>query len=183
MRGFAMLLGVLSLAVLPAEARISKGKFNATESITAGKLFMAQVDMVSLYLSTDHVVYVPRLTEVLKLRVNLTLLGMGFGQDQKAMQDFVMRHISSFNKTLVERLSFYTPELARDFNPNEDVEFLIQVGPERKSIAVWRGGAWTWANGKEEKISELLEKPGKPCKRRCPALLKKKTEKVARADS
>src|SRR3989344_3481780 len=123
-----------------ATAKVSQRDFNSSQSVSAGKLFMSQVDIVSLYLSTDHVVYVPRLTDDLRIRVSMTLLGFSFGNDQAALEEFVTRHISTFNTTLSERLNYYTPAIGRTFSAKEDVEFNVQIGPERKPVGIWPGG-------------------------------------------
>jgi len=172
-------LAFLVFSVPAAKAKISKRQLGASESVTAGKLFMSQVDTVSLYLSTDHIVYVPRLTQDLKVRATMILLGLSFGNDQKALEEFVNRHVTVFNKTLVERLEYYTPSLAKNFKPETDVEFVVQIGPDRKPAGVWRGGNWIWGTEEGQDVTEVLETDRKICKKKCPALLKSKKTQAA----
>ena len=75
MRTTKLLTGLVVglLAANIAVAKVSQSDFNSSETVTAGKLFMSQIDIVSLYLSTDHVVYVPRLTDDLRIRISMTL--------------------------------------------------------------------------------------------------------------
>lgn len=174
------LLGFLVIAT--AEAKISKSDFNAAEPMTSGKLFMNQVDTVSLYLSTDHIVYAPRLTDDFHVRIAVTLLGLSFNDDQKAMEDFLNRHVTTFNDTLKERLNYFTPQIAKDFDADSDLEFVIQVGEERKSVGLWKNGKWIWGENKPEEIQAMLETENKTSsKKQCPALLKPK--KVTAAET
>jgi len=169
---------MLCLCAPMAQAKINKRKFESNEKISAGKLFMGQVDFVSLYLSTDHVVYVPRLTPDMKVQATITLLGMTFGEDKEALKEFVLRHINTFNKTLAERLNYYTPELAKQFKTEEDVEFIVQVGEQRNHVASWKVGQWIWNDGSAEPVSQLLSSEQKAeCRKKCPALIKKKKPK------
>lgn len=156
-------------------AKMTPATFNAGESLTSGKLFLNQVDTVSLYLTTERIIYVPRLTEGLHLNVGLTLLGMSFGSDAAEMEKFVTRHIHAFNKTLKERLEFYAPQLAKEFDPNQDVDFVVKVGADQKSVATWQGGEWKWIDTLKEqtRVSEGRSK------KKCPALIgTKKTEET-----
>jgi len=139
---FILLFWVL-FSAQGAEARMTSGTFNAGEKVTAGKLFLNQVDAVSLYLTTERVVYVPKLTSDLRLHVELTLLGMS-ADNQEALRSFVMRHVSTFNKTLRERLEYQTPALAKEFDPEKDVQFSIHVGTNKKKVATWAEGQWMW---------------------------------------
>ncbi len=178
---FGLVLLVVCWLGQPAWAKISKSEFKSSERLTAGQLFMNQVDIVSLYLSTDHVIYVPRLTPDRTVRITITFLGMNFGGDEKGLQDFATRHINTFNSTLQERLAYYTPELAKEFKPEEDLEFIIQVGEERKVVGAWTKGAWVWTSekGVEEVQKVLSEESKSTCRRKCPALIQKKEVKEA----
>ncbi|MDP2600010.1 MAG: hypothetical protein Q8P84_04660 [Deltaproteobacteria bacterium] len=173
----------LALVSVSAHARIQKETFNAGEQLTAGKLFLNQVDAVSLYLSTQRIVYVPRLTDDMRLGMSLTLLGEKLTANRAQMQELVTRHINTFNKTLMERLQYYTPQLAGEFKPMEDVEFVIQTGSGKKAVATWKGGEWKWLTASvgtaapvaaqiEEVAAPQPQKNGKDsCKKRCPALI------------
>ncbi|MDO8526884.1 MAG: hypothetical protein Q7T03_04250 [Deltaproteobacteria bacterium] len=156
-------------------AKISRQAFESPQKMTAGQLLLNQVDAVSLYLTTEKIVYVPRIREDQKLYVSLTLLGISFGDDRRAMQEYIQRHINAFNKALSERLKFYTPELAREFDPKEDVEFVVKNGAEGTPIATWKNGQWTWSEtGKPIAVFQSDSPAGSPevrVKKRCPALI------------
>ncbi|OGQ05286.1 MAG: hypothetical protein A2W61_03425 [Deltaproteobacteria bacterium RIFCSPLOWO2_01_44_7] len=181
----------LGLALQPiAQARMSGDTFNSGEKVTAGKLFLNQVDMVSLYLSTERVVYVPRLTSDTHLSVELTILGMGSNASE-ALKNFVMRHINTFNKTLRERLEYYTPTLANEFDPTQDVQFSIHVGTDKRKVATWSGGQWAWVERvQKQRVAEAspvtqatspqpfteiqpkeVQKEKKTCEKSCPAMI------------
>ncbi|MDO8518956.1 MAG: hypothetical protein Q7T11_02190 [Deltaproteobacteria bacterium] len=202
-RFWLVILSIGFLTVSVAEARMQTDTFNSGEQLTSGKLFLNQVDTVSLYLSTPKIVYVPRLTKEMQLKMTLTLLGNSFSGNKKGWQNLVLRHIKTFNKTLMERLEYYTPELAKQFNPETDVEFEIKTGADRDTVATWSQGQWHWvkASGvvgavvpvaavatntaEEPSLSQpqteiSSEEQPAPAKKRCPAMIGGyKTEEVA----
>ena len=187
MKKYFMICAAVFLISFSVEARMQKETFNSGETLTAGKLFLNQVDAVSLYLSTQRIVYVPRLTEAMQLNVSLTLLGNAAATDRETLQKLVTRHINTFNKTLVDRLEYYTPQLAKEFKPMEDVTFVVQSGSEKETVATWKGGEWKWlaagsaapaatqtAPQAEPQVTpqEVVPQPEKKsCKKRCPALI------------
>lgn len=171
-----------------AIARIQDKTFASGEAMTAGKLFLNQVDTVCLYLSTDRIVYEPRLQDDMTLDVTITLLEVADSRPSEPLRKFIMRHIKTFNKTMTERLEFYAPELAKEFNPQQDVRFLIQVGLARKKLASYQTGEWQWlqvassaqpAKSKPVVPSQSAKEspPVDTCKAQCPAL--KKPEKTS----
>lgn len=147
--------------------------FADAEPMTAGKLFLDQVDKVSLYLSTDRIVYTPRLEKEMKLKVTITLLGTVYQGPTQKLREFVLRHIGTFNKTLTERLEYYTPELAKEFDADRDVSFLIQVGADRHKIASFESERWMWLARASAPQSRTEGAPS-ACRQHCPALIKKK---------
>ncbi|MBI4224346.1 MAG: hypothetical protein HY609_05385 [Deltaproteobacteria bacterium] len=166
-------------------AQMRDRTFATAEPMTAGKLFLDQVDKVSLYLSTDRIVYTPRLEREMQLKVTITLLSTAYRGPTQELRQFVLRHVRTFNKTLTERLKFYTPELAKEFDAERDVSFLIQIGADRQKIAAVESGKWQWLGGSARQAPErrlrVVEQPWpKPeaetsaCKKSCPALIKKK---------
>lgn len=184
---FIGLLAAVFFDPSKAFARLSAKAFNEKTSLTAGQLFLNQVDTVSLYLKTANVVYVPRLTEAKKLSVELVLLGRLSAGEQADIKSLAMRHIHTFNKTLKERLEFYTPKLAKDFDFKKDVTFRILVGAKKEPVALWQEGEWNWI----KRVSSVAPKsapksaeaplPGEPaaekdCKKKCPALLTHKSQ-------
>lgn len=187
------ILAVVAFASL-AEAKMSQKTFSSAETLTAGKLFLNQIDTVCLYLATERIVYTPSLDpDTLHLNMNLTLLDVAYQPGSDSLKNFVLRHVRTFNKTLKERLKFYTPELAKEFNAEEDVEFAIQVGPERKKLAHYKEGKWVWlaqgapaaAAAAPIEIRPKLEPAAldvSPCKSKCPALKKPKEKKIVGED-
>lgn len=151
------------------------------------QILLDQVDKVSLYLSTDRIVYTPRLEEGMKLNMTITLLEVNYQPRSEVFKNFVSRHIETFNKTLKKRLALYAPELAKTFRPERDASFLIQVGADRHKAATVREGKWEWLDRQASLIRTPVAADTSPaasapasrplpseCKRRCPALLKKK---------
>lgn len=169
---FMALLAALFSTPSKVFARLQAKAFDEKTSLTAGQLFLNQVDTVSLYLKTANVVYVPRLTESKKLSVELILLGRLSAGEQDGIKSLAMRHINTFNKTLKERLEFFTPELAKQFDPKSDVAFRIQAGAKKEPVAVWENGSWNWIKVVNS-AAPLSEEPvaEKNCKKKCPALL------------
>ena len=152
-----------------AEAKLSKKGFDNTEKTTSGNIFMTQVDIVSLYLSTNNIVYVPQLTEDYTLRVHMNLLGLPFGNDREKTEEFVGRHVQVFSKTLADRIGYFSPKMAKTFKAEEDIEFIVQVGTEQKPIGIWQKGVWHW-EGEGEGFKQALENRSASCKKKCPAL-------------
>lgn len=191
-----VILGMLAFIsfTFPTEAKMSQKTFSSAETMTAGKLFLNQIDTVCLYLATERIVYTPHLDpETLHLNMNLTLLDVNYQPVSDSLKNFVLRHIQTFNKTLKERLKFYTPELAKEFDAEMDVEFAIQVGPERKKVAHYKEGKWVWlaqgapasAVALPSEVQPKVEPAAidvSPCKSKCPALKKPKDKKIVGED-
>lgn len=181
----AGVLLILSLGFgFASDAKVRKEVFKEGQTLTAGQLFLNQVDTVCLYLSTERVVYLPRLKNELELTVTLTLFDVAYDSQSEALRDFVMRNIKTFNKTLKERLEFYTPELAKEFDADSDVEFVVQVGADRTRVAHYAQKKWLWLGSQESvapkptvsRAPVVEEKPVDltDCKRKCPALIHRK---------
>ncbi len=93
-----------------------------------------------------------------------------------------MRHIETFKKTLKERMKFYIPDMAKEFDFEKDVEFFIQMGANRQRIARYTDGKWFWveASGEKRVYKEAKPQTGlSECKKKCPAMIgsKLKTKK------
>lgn len=175
---FSCLLSLLSFT--KSEAKVRQKSFDATAQMTAGQLFLNQVDTVCLYLSTQNIVYVPHLTKDKDLDVDLVFLQGSYAADKERLKDFATRHIKAFQKALKERLEFYTPQIADEFDLNNDLAFIIKVGGEKKTYAQFKEGNWTWTKGEEltsrgEPLPTPAEEESKAeCKENCPALVGKK---------
>lgn len=160
---------VLALS-FQAEARIRKETLKESETMTAGKLFLNQVDTVCLYLSTERIIYVPKLKNELKLEVTVTFL-------DEADRDFILRHTKTFQKTLKERLEFYTPQLAKEFDEQKDIAFTVQTGADRRPVGQFDEGTWIWIGEEGGHRTRKTEEPLSDCKRKCPALIGGEKEK------
>lgn len=171
-------LSVVALSGL--EAKVRQKSFDATAQMTAGQLFLNQVDTVCLYLSTQNIVYVPHLTKDKDLDVDLVFLQGSYAADKERLKDFATRHIKAFQKALKERLEFYTPQIADEFDLNTDLTFIIKVGGEKKTFAQFKEGNWNWTRGEAltsrgEPLPTPAEEESKAaCKENCPALVGKK---------
>lgn len=185
---------VISLSLLvfavSAEAKIQKKTFESNTTLTAGQLFLSQVDTISLYLTTQNVVYVPRLTKENQLQVDLVFLQRSLAE-KEGLQQFSVRHIQTFQKALKDRLELYTPELAKEFDVNQDIQFTIKVGRSGQSVALWRDGNWYWIKGEAmanppvpqgEPVSQVIQEQEIGCKARCPALISKKEKKIKKKE-
>lgn len=182
------LTGALLLAVLALPsavfARLEPRAFDEKTSLTAGQLFLNQVDTTALYLKSANVVYVPRLTGEKKLSVELVLLGRLVERGEAGIRNLAMRHINTFNKTLKERLEFYTPTLAKGFDFKSDVGFRILLGAKKEPAALWENGEWRWVKPALATARAASESPPTSKKEKCPALLKPKSkEKNAAAEA
>lgn len=173
---------VFSLGIVSSlEARISSESLKEGETLTGEKILLNQVDTVCLYLSTNTIIYVPKLTKEKKVNVTLTLLGSLGSQEQKSLENLLLRHIQTFNKTLKERLEFYAPKLAKELDPAQDIEFAIQAGTQKKLIATWKRGTLYWSAPHEVSQARVVQTPEplkteeapqeEPTKKRCPALV------------
>lgn len=171
------LLPALLFAPARVFARLQADAFDEKTELTAGQIFLNQVDTVALYLKTANVVYVPRLTGEKKLSVELVLLGRRPAATQEGIRELAMRHIRTFNKTLKERLEFYTPKLANDFDFKNDVAFRVVLGAKKETVARWENGEWRWVMPATSALATARVAPeNSPTskKEKCPALIKPK---------
>lgn len=181
---FIFILLALNFCFLAdASARIREETLKKGETLTTEKLFLNQVDTLCLYFATDRIAYVPKLLDNEQLQVSMTLLDLSFEPQSESLKNFVLERIQTFNKALKERLTMYTPELAKEFDANEDVSFVISSGPEKKKVAEYAQETWAWVGGRGAKVtsnptSAKEELPvGDDCKEKCPALKKSREEK------
>lgn len=182
--GFLFFMGAFSG---PMDAKLPNKIFKSEEKVTAGQLFLNQVDTVCLYLGTERLVYVPNLTADRHLNVAMNFVDFSSKSNLEPLQGLTLRHIETFNKTLKERLDFYTPRLAEEFNPNEDVTFVVNIGVDRKKVAEWKQGTFQWIGGAETEAPVVSPTPtpetkATPVKEEdsscatCPALVGEKKE-------
>lgn len=142
-------VGALILALSiggQASAYIQEADLNSKVVVTERQQLLAQVDTVSLYLTSDRVGYEPELTFDRTIKVEVTVLSQDLFNDRKAMQDFVSRQISVFKRELTRRLYWAAPSIARNFNPETDLLFIINEGDRRHTVAQVGGSGWQWLN-------------------------------------
>lgn len=175
---------------LAIQARVSDQTLAQPVPMTAEKLLLQQVDTVCLYLSTSHIVYVPEYqSENKRFLIKIALLDITTEMNHGQLRKFVLRHIEAFQKELKKRLNFYAPELAAEFNEQEDLRFLIQRGAEKKTIGRFENNVLNWYEDRSEapaaaesQATEVAEEESVPatpvealepsdCKKRCPALV------------
>jgi hypothetical protein len=177
-----MLVAVAALlAMNTAEARIKKSDLNRKVVMTEEAALLSQVDTVSLYLSSERLAIAPRLTEKGVIEVEMTVLDPVLMGNRTRLHNYVSRLIGTFISVLEERLPIYAPAVAKNFNPDTDLKFIINEGAMRRPVASYSGGLWTWEEGQaiplaaqepmvpESDINRVraMEPARKPC--RCPA--------------
>lgn len=169
------------LAMNTSEARIKKSDLKRKVVMTEEAALLSQVDTVSLYLSSERVAIAPRLTKKGVIEVEMTVLDPALIGNRSRLRRYVSRLINTFTSVLEERLPIYAPAVAKNFNSDTDLEFIINEGPRRRPVASYSGGSWSWEEGQfipiaaqepmvpESDINRVraMEPTRKPC--RCPA--------------
>lgn len=176
-----------------AFARLDEKVLKEKASLTVEQVFLGQVDTVALYLSTPSIIYVPRFEAGKKLLVEIVFLNRSVAGQKEGLKKLAVRHIGTFNKALKERLEFYTPGLAKRFDPKKDVAFHVLAGGKKELAATWEEGEWFWAKMigpapstkvespkmravAPEAVVEVSEAPEEGCKKSCPAMRGAKKE-------
>ncbi|MFA4874074.1 MAG: hypothetical protein WC956_02115 [bacterium] len=131
-------------------AKIKDADLQRPAVVTEEAALLSQVDAVSLYLSSDRVAYAPKLMPDKVIEVEVTVLSRELRDNRNRLQDFIQRQIKTFISTLRDRLPIYAPTIARSFNPDTDIAFNINEGPERRRAASYRAGQWAWQPGARE---------------------------------
>jgi len=137
----ALFLSVVFLA-FPVSAEIKKADLQKRVFLTEEAELLTQVDTISLYLSSDRVVFAPRLTKSGAVEVEATVLSPDLIADAGKMQSFISRLVDTFISVLNERLPIFAPMVARTFDSSKDIIFIVNAGAERKPVGVWKGGMW-----------------------------------------
>lgn len=176
---------------LSVEARMEEMTLAKPVTMTAEQLLLQQVDTVCLYLKTPNIAYIPKYRPNEPLSVQITLLDVAMVDGHEDLKTFMLKHIKAFRKELQGRLRLYTPELAAEFDENEDLEFLIQMGAEKKPVAEFKGETWKWLERElpapkkhaavestetESAVPVAIALEPSDCKKRCPALVGKNTK-------
>ena len=143
-----ILAAVVAMSVAhTAEARIKKSDLKRKVVVTEEAALLSQVDTVSLYLSSERVAIAPRLTKKGIIEVEMTVLDPVLIGNRTRLHNFVSRLIDTFISVLEERLPIYAPAIAKSFDRDRDIVFVINEGATRRPVASWEGGSWTWEEG------------------------------------
>ena len=144
---FTLVLMIFLPVVRAAEARIKKSDLRRKVVMTEEAALLSQVDTVSLYLSSERVAIAPRLTKRGVIEVEMTVLDPALIGNRSRLHRYVSRLINTFTSVLEERLPIYAPAVAKNFNSDTDLEFIINEGPGRRPVASYSGGTWNWEEG------------------------------------
>ncbi len=149
---------VLALFVaLPASSEIRRSDMDKRIMVSEGQQLSTQVDIVSLYLSSEKVAYEPRITGGEKINVEVTVLSRRLMENRNAMRDLISRQTAIFGRELSRRLDSAAPAIAERFNPNQDIIFEINEGPQRNRVATMTGGNWIWDGGSAPPPAKVSE--------------------------
>ena len=142
----------------PAAAEIRRADADRKVMVSEGSLLMTQVDIVSLYLTSEKVAYEPRM-DTDKISVQVTVLSRRLIENREKMQDFVTRQIEIFKRELSMRVAHVAPSIADHFDPNSDIIFEINAGTRRERVAYVNGGNWTWVEGRAPETKTAATAP------------------------
>jgi len=183
------------LVAFPISADIRRSDMDRKIQVSEGSQLMTQVDIVSLYLSSEKVSYEPYLGADQKIRVDVTVLSRRLMENREKMRDFISRQIAIFKRELARRVEAAAPSIGAHFNPDQDIIFEINEGTARSPVATVEGDNWDWAGGSapppkvsresatagedaassssSKELSDARASNGAQCND-CPALIKKK---------
>lgn len=133
-----------SALALQASADLRREDLNRKIEVTEEQQLMNQVDIVSLYLTSEKAAWEPQLTYDGRIRVEIAVLSQKLVNNHNLLEDFVSRQIAIFKRELSRRLHSSAPSVASRFNPDSDLVFVINEGPNRYTVAEVRNGQWYW---------------------------------------
>lgn len=144
MRYFTTVLAILliSLFAIPSSAVIKKADLQKRNVLTEEAELLSQVDTISLYLSSDRIVFAPRLTKAGVIEVETTVLSRDLTANVGRLKSYVERIVDTFVSVLKERLPVYAPAVAKSFDSEKDIVFIVNAGVERRSVGCLKGGVW-----------------------------------------
>ncbi len=125
-------------------AELRREDLNNRIEIREEQQLMNQVDIVSLYLTSENVAWEPRLIDN-KIEIDITILSQRLINDPNLLEDFVSRQIAIFKRELLRRLQTYAPTIALHFDQDSDVIFIIREKANNRKIAEVRDGNWYFA--------------------------------------
>lgn len=125
-----------------AHAELKSSDLGKQVVLTEKSALLGQIDTISLYLSSDRIALAPRLTKGGVIEVEATILAPELIKQEAMAKDFAVRIIHTFNSVLKERLPVYAPQVAKAFNSDKDVAFIVNAGVDRRPLGVWKNGGW-----------------------------------------
>lgn len=135
-----------------AFAELKKADLSQRAPVTQGGALLNQVDILSLYFSSERVAHAARLVGNKRVDIESTVLDITLAVDKLELERFLTRQIETFVAVLAERLKTYAPSVAQTFDAKKDIRFLIKGGADRQLLAMWEGGAWRSATPEDSTI-------------------------------
>lgn len=163
MKGVIRVLFILSFLIGLSEfgyAEVKDIDLSKKIVVTEGQLLMNQVDIVSLYLSsTKEVAYEPEEIWGGKIRIDVVVLNGGLLADDVKLEEYVSRQIVIFKSELAKRLELNSPSVAKNFNSDRDLFFVINKGIDRVKVAEVADGQWRWMEGGKGVVVKGVDNP------------------------
>lgn len=135
-----------------AFAELKKADLSQRAPVTQGGALLNQVDILSLYFSSERVAHAARLVGNKRVDVESTVLDTRLAADRPELERFLTRQIETFVAVLAERLKTYAPSVAQTFDAKRDIRFLIKNGADRTLVAMWEGGVLRSATPEDSTI-------------------------------
>lgn len=139
---FLALLSVSVVVTTAAFAEIRQSDLDKKVVVTEEAALLSQADAVSLYLSSDRVAFAPRLTKAGIIEVEVTVLAPDLIANKGKLREFVERLVGTFVSVLKERLPVYAPVVAKRFDSERDIVFVVNSGAARTPVGIFKGGMW-----------------------------------------
>lgn len=138
----ALAVLIISSFAVPSFAVIKRADLQKRNVLTEEAELLSQVDTISLYLSSDRIVFAPRLTKAGVIEVETTVLSRDLTANVGRLKNYVERIVDTFVSVLKERLPVYAPAVAKSFDYTKDIVFIVNSGVERRQVGFLRGGVW-----------------------------------------
>jgi hypothetical protein len=133
-----------SMPAIQVSAEIRREDLNRKIEVTEEQQLMNQVDIVSLYLTSEKAAWEPQLAYDNKIRVEINVLSQKLINNHDLLEDFVSRQISIFKRELSRRLHSSAPGVASHFDADNDLIFVVNEGAGRYKVAEVQNGRWHW---------------------------------------
>lgn len=127
----------------PAAAEVRSQDLDRRITVTEGSQLSTQVDLVSLYFSSERIRYEPFAGTGPKIQINVVVLSKDLMNHRDAMRDLVARQAMAFGRELDRRLEVAAPSIALHFDPRTDLIFQVKDGTSGNTVAQIANGEWT----------------------------------------